>query len=436
MSFLTFYCAVLLTLCGVLFTVKSGFYVFKRPGDIVKCTVGKLVKERNPDGFKAMSIALGSTIGIGNIVGVASAICVGGPGAVFWMLLFAFIGMMTKYAEIYISVKDANDNNRQCGGPMYVMESMFRGSFKRLGALFAAACCVGSFFSGNILQSKSVYEFARLGFGLGFLPVTLITVPLLGIIIFGKDKLYQNFSAVFVPLMSVFYIIATIGIIIANINNVPSALLSVITSAFGFKGIAGGFCGSVLAVALRTGVMRGLFTNEAGLGSAPIAHCSAKVTDPHSQGCWGIVEVFVDTVVVCMLTALAVLSSDIYRLGLSTEPFTLVCRIFEDTFGSAGLKVLCISAYCFAFASIVGWSFYGIKSLQYLSDSAAARKVYIIVFLAFVPLSNILSGDIIWLLTDLFNSTMLIPNASMLLYAGSRALPKNIGRIKTKKAAA
>ena len=174
MSFLTFYCAVLLTLCGVLFTVKSGFYVFKRPGDIVKCTVGKLVKERNPDGFKAMSIALGSTIGIGNIVGVASAICVGGPGAVFWMLLFAFIGMMTKYAEIYISVKDANDNNRQCGGPMYVMESMFRGPFKRLGALFAAACCVGSFFSGNILQSKSVYEFARLGFGLGFLPVTLI----------------------------------------------------------------------------------------------------------------------------------------------------------------------------------------------------------------------------------------------------------------------
>lgn len=436
MSFLSFYCALLLTVCGMYFTVKSGFYVFKKPGDIARCTVGKLLNSRNFDGFKAMSIALGSTIGIGNIVGVASAICVGGAGAVFWMLTFAFIGMMTKYAEIYISVSESKKSGRNSGGPMYVMRSLFGGKFKNIGSLFAVACVSGSFFSGNILQSKSLYEFSRLGFGLKFWPVTLFSVPLIGIIIFGKDRLYKNFSAVFVPLMSVFYISATVCIIIMNIKNLPLALMNIITSAFGLKGLTGGFCGSVISSALKTGIMRGLFTNEAGLGSSPIAHCSAETSDPHTQGCWGIIEVFIDTAVVCMLTALAVLSSETYIKGITDDPFKLICLIFSDAFGNAGLKALSFSAYCFAFASIVGWSFYGLKSLEFLTGDPLARKIYLFIFLTFVPLSNILTGDIIWLLTDLFNSAMLIPNASMLLYAGRRALPDEKIFKKTKKAAA
>lgn len=385
-----------------------------------------------------MSIALGSTIGIGNIIGVAAAIIIGGPGAVFWMLMTGFAGMIIKFAEVYICVDEAKAVKRVSGGPMYVFKTMTHGFIKNFGVIFATVTVFASFFAGNLMQSKAVYRFAEIGFDIGFWPITLVLIPLLLVILIGKDRLYQNFSAVFVPLMSLFYITSVLVIIISNLNNVPSAVLSVFTSAFGFKQAAGGFSGAVLSCALRTGVMKGLFTHEAGMGSSPIAHSSTKDADPFCQGCWGIIEVFIDTVVVCMLTAVAVLSSPIFHEAKISDPFTLITEIFESVFGAFGIKALSLSSCCFAFASIIGWSFYGLKALEFLSQKPIAKKLYIVIFLLTVPLSVLFDEGIIWILTDIFNSAMLIPNCCLLLYFGGEAVSplskiKKVLEIKTLK---
>ncbi len=431
MALLMFFCACLLGVCGGFLSVKSGFFQIVMFKSVWKETVGKLINTKSLEGFKAMSIALGSTIGIGNIIGVSAAILIGGAGAVFWLLLTGVIGMITKYAEIYISVKEARSEDRTCGGTMYVIRSYCKGKLKIFGTVFAVSVVAASLFAGNLVQAKSMYEFLRLGFNIDVLPVTLFTLPLLTIILLGKDKLYQNFSAVLVPIMAAFYVLATVLIIMVNIRNLPNAVLSIFKGAFGFKTIVGGFCGSVLSSAVRIGVMKGLFTNEAGMGSSPIAHCSAADTDPHTAGCWGIVEVFIDTIVVCSLTALSILSSNIYLSGKITDPFTLVCEIFNSTFGQFGLKALSLSAYLFAFASIVGWSFYGIKALEFLSKEKFIKYIYIIFFIGFIPLSNCVGGGIMWTLADVFNSCMLIPNTTVLLYFGGDEV-KNLRKGKCK----
>ena len=376
-----------------------------------------------------MSIALGSTIGIGNIIGVAAAISIGGAGSIFWMLVTGFLGMIIKFTEVYICVKEAKDTSRNCGGPMYVLCKMASGKFKLLGCFFAIVTLLASFFAGNLMQSKAVYRFAYLGFNVSFFSVTMILLPLLLVILTGKDRLYQNFSAIFVPLMAVIYISAVLIIIFINFKYVPSAVLSVFTSAFGFRPALGGFSGAVISAALRLGVMKGLFTHEAGMGSAPIAHSSAEKTDPFSQGCWGIVEVFIDTVIVCMLTAVAILSSPVYLKATTTDPFQLICEIFEGVFGGLGIKALSLSAILFAFASIVGWSYYGIKALEFFTEKSSAKKMYIVTFLATVPLSCTVSDSFAWALTDIFNSMMLIPNSIMLMVLGGEAV-KPLSKIK------
>lgn len=414
---------------GLYLTVRSKFFQFTRLGLVFNVTFKRLFKSRDSGGFKAMSIALGSTIGIGNIIGVAAAIVVGGQGAVFWMLVTGFLGMIIKFAEVFICVKESKDTGRNCGGPMYVLTKMLSGKFKALGYLFAGVTVLASFFAGNLMQSKAVYRFAHIGFDIGFVPVTVVVLPLLFVILIGKDRLYQNFSAVFVPLMALFYISAVLVIIFVNFRYVPRAVVSVFTSAFGFRPAIGGFSGAVISAAVRTGVMKGLFTHEAGMGSAPIAHSCAEKTDPFSQGCWGIVEVFIDTVVVCMLTALAVLSSPIYLKLSVTDPFQLICGIFESVFGGFGIKALSLSAILFAFASIVGWSYYGVKALGFFTKKSSAKKLYVVMFLAAVPLSCAFDDYFAWALTDIFNSMMLIPNSIMLMILGGEAVSP-LSRIK------
>ncbi len=414
MSILSYFSASLLIICGIYFSFKSRFFQF-RFKNIFSATFGKMIKSRDKQGFKAMSIALGSTIGIGNIIGVTAAILSGGPGAVFWMLLTGFTGMTIKYAEIYLSISDAKANNRKCGGPMYVMKNHFNGIFKNVGALYAVTCIIASLFAGNIIQSKSIYRFAELGFNVNHTEINYIILPLLLAILLGKDRLYQNFSSVFVPAMSIGYIIATFMIIFNNIENLHTAFYSIFSSAFGIKAAFGGFCGAVISKAIRIGVMKGLFTNEAGMGSSPIAHSSARNADPHIQGCWGIIEVFIDTVVVCMLTAIAILSTPEYINGNFREPFELISAVFCGTFGNFGVKALSGAAICFAFASIVGWSFYGIKALGFFTESRIYNRLYILIFIMFVPLSAFLDEATCWILTDIFNSLMLIPNTISLL---------------------
>ena len=418
MSILAFFSALLLLSNGVYLTLKSGFFQFKHLSIVFKVTFKKLINGKDLQGFKAMALALGSTIGIGNIVGVTSAVIVGGPGAVFWMLLSGFAGMIIKFAETYISVKDAIQYKRTSGGPMYVFKTNLKGVFKHLGSIFAVVCVFASFFAGNIIQSKSIYRFAEIGFNINPTLITLGVVPLLLVIILGNDRIYQNFSAIFVPLMSLFYISAILFIIVSNYKNIPNAIISILSCAFGIKSAIGGFSGFMISKAIRVGMMKGLFTHEAGMGSSPIAHSSALNPDPFVQGCWGVVEVFTDTVVVCMLTALAVLTSPLFLSGDLSDPFTLICGIFENSFGNLGIILLCISACCFAFASIIGWSFYGIKALEFLNNKPISRIIYTLVFVCFVPLSLKINDTFAWMLTDVFNSLMLIPNACFLLYFG------------------
>ncbi len=421
MTALTVFSALLLLLNGICLTVKSKFFAVLHIKTVFKVTVVKTVKTKDFSGFKAMSLALGSTIGIGNIVGVSAAIIIGGAGAVFWLILTGFLGMVIKYSEIYLSLKTAQDHSLSSGGPMYVFLYKTNGFFKIFGIVFAVVTLFASFFSGNLMQAMSVYRFAEMGFGVDVMPLSCIILPCLGFILMGKDTLYQNFSAVFVPIMSLFYIISALIIVCLNIENLPLALLSVLTSAFGYKPLLGGFSGAVLIKAFRVGVMKGLFTHEAGMGSAPIAHASNINANPITQGLWGMVEVFIDTCVVCLVTALAVLTSPEYINGGYFDPFALICDIFSGTFGSFGLKALCLSSCCFGFAAIVGWSFYGIKSLKFLTESSFAEKLYILAFLFFVPLSTLVNESAAWLLTDFFNAVMLIINSCLLLYFGGKA---------------
>ncbi len=421
MSVISYFSALLLLVCGVYLTVKGRFFQF-RFKSIFKETFGKLIKNRDFEGFKAMSVALGSTIGIGNIVGVSAAICIGGAGAVFWMLITGLIGMIIKFAEIKICLDEKNQNGRDFGGPMFVFKKVFKNNGKKLGVFFAIATVMASLLAGNISQSKSIYEFAKLGFSIEKLPVTIVVVPIVFIIVLGKDTIYKNFSAVFVPIMSLFYIVAIIVILALNYKNIPTALIMILKSAFGVGEIVGGAAGQLLAVTIKTGLMKGLFTNEAGMGSSPIAHCSSKKNNSFEQGCWGIVEVFIDTVLVCMLTALAVLSSSAFDLSYGIDPFLLICNVFAKSFGSFGIKALSISAICFAFASIIGWSFYGIKAVEFLSENPLIKRFYIFLFIIMIPLSSALSGDLMWVLTDLFNSCMLIPNTLLLLCCGGEAV--------------
>ena len=430
MGVISIFSALLLFVLGGYLTVKSKFFQFRRLKLVFKVTFGRLIKSKDLLGFKAMSIALGSTIGIGNIIGVASAIIIGGAGAVFWLLVTGFLGMIIKYSEIHICVKEAGEAGRSFGGPMYVFKNKAKSRFKFLGTVFAFVCVLASFFAGNLMQSRSIYRFAEIGFDLKFLPITVFILPLLLIILLGKDKLYQNLSAIFVPIMALFYIGSALLIILDNLIYVPNALMSIFSGAFGIKQISGGISGAVISKAIRTGVMKGLFTHEAGMGSSPIAHASAENADPFCQGCWGIIEVFIDTVVVCMVTALAVLSSPAYLRGTFSDPFLLICEIFKSTFGSFGMKALSLSACCFAFASIIGWSFYGIKSLEFLTNNKSIRKLYIIIFLLLVPLSKALNESFVWALTDLFNSSMLIPNSVLLLCLGGDSV-STLGKIKS-----
>lgn len=417
MSVWTYFGALLLIFCGVYLSFKLRFYQVLGLKDIFSVTVSKLLKTKDFAGFKAMCLALGSTIGIGNIVGVSAAIILGGPGAIFWMLVSGFLGMIIKYAEVYICVDDALKAKRKNGGPMFVLRGIW-------GPFFAIIVILATVFAGNMMQSKAIFEFIIIGFDITPIAVCLLTIPPLFLIVSGKDRLYQSFSSLFVPIVSLLYIAATVIIIAVNFHNVPLALKLIFKSAFGFSSVGGGFSGAAISAAVRNGMMKGLFTHEAGMGSAPIAHASAIVKEPHTQGAWGIIEVFIDTVIVCSLTALAILSSPCYINGGFNDPFRLVLSVFSDVFGKLGLKSLSLFAFLFAFAAMVGWSFYGAKAVEYLGAGNKLKRAYAAIFALAFPLSLFLPDNLIWSFTDIFNTLMLLPNVIMIFCLADRIVIK------------
>lgn len=415
---------ILLLMAGAYLSIGTRFFQLRRFGSVLKGTLGSLLSRKNSKKeaggftpFQAVSTALAGTLGTGNIVGVATAIVSGGPGAVFWMVASAFLGMITKYAEVLLAVEyqEKDKAGQLKGGPMYYIQKGLQ--LPWLAAIFALLCLLASFGVGNMVQSNSISEAFASAFGLSKPLVGVVVAVAVGLVAFGGMKSIAKLCEKLVPFMAVFYLGACLFVIGVNIQKIPDAVSLVFSSAFGFRAAGGGLLGYTVANAMRFGVSRGLFTNEAGLGSAPIAHGSAQAESPVKQGMWGVFEVFFDTVATCSLTALVILTSGLWDSGLDGAALTTAA--FASVLGDYAAGFLAISILLFAISSIVGWYYYGCCCLEYLSDSKKLLRVYQAAFFVSIIIGASLHLQIVWLASDTLNLLMFLPNmVAVLLLSG------------------
>ena len=430
----------LLCAAGIYLQARLRFFPVLRFGTVLKLTFGRLIKRRDKavlnsaaskgvSPFAAMSTALGGTIGTGNIAGVATALSMGGAGAIFWMWLSALVGMATKYAEVALAVHyrvpDGQGGYR--GGPMYTIIGGLGRRFKLLAVLFCLLCLLASFGIGNMVQVHSVADALAGSFDLPPLGVGAVIAAIMLPVMSGGLKRIGRLTGVFVPVMTLLFLAGSLYVLTRQAGRIPSALSDILRGAFSFRAAGGGVAGFGLSAAMRAGVARGIFTNEAGMGSAPIAHAGAQTASPHEQGCWGVMEVFLDTIVVCTLTALVILTSDVWRGGGRPEGVHLTAAAFTGSMGSFGGPFVAICLTLFAFASIVGWAFYGESCLRFLTGRKAAAPIYRLCFAGLLLVGSVLTLDTVWQVSDVLNGLMMLPNmAAMLLLSGqlSPLLPK------------
>lgn len=402
---------ILLLGTGLLLGILTRFIVLSKFGYIMKSTLLNIFKkgstgEGEVTAFQAVSTALAATVGTGNIAGVSLAISVGGPGAVFWMWLSAILGMSTKFSEVILSVtyRVKDDKGSFSGGPMYYIE---RGvGNKTLAKLFALFGALASFGIGNMTQSNSIAQVTSANFGVKPMIIGIVLAVLTGIVILGGIKRIGSVTEKLVPFMALFYIVGALAIIIMNFDQIPHAFSLIFSSAFSGHAAVGGFAGSTLMMAMRNGIARGVFTNEAGLGSAPIAHAAATTDHPVRQGMWGVFEVFMDTILICTMTALVVLVSGVWDSGL--QGAALTAAAFQKGF-FGGQYIVAIGLTLFAFSTILGWSYYGEKCTQYIFG-AGAVKFYRILYIPLVFVGSIGGLQAIWGISDTLNGLMAIPN--------------------------
>lgn len=398
---------------GIYFTVRTGLFQLTYIRQIFKNTLGKLFskKERSKNGvtpFQAVSTALAGTMGVGNIAGVGTALASGGPGALFWMWVSAFFGMMTKYAEVVLSMvyQTTDEKGNKIGGPMYYIS---RGlGWKWMGAVFSVLCAVAAFGIGNMTQSNAISENFSAVFHVDPLISGIVLALGAGLVILGGIKRIASFTSKLVPFMSVLYFLMTITIVVMNIGQIPAAFGTIFEGAFSLEAAGGGALGYVMMLALRYGFSRGVFSNEAGLGSAPIAHGAADCKEPVEQGMWGVMEVFLDTIVICTLTGLSILVTDSFQTGLDGAEF--ISLAFKTTFREFGAYLLAIAIGVFAFSTIVGWAYYGEQSIRFLVKRRAAVMVYKFIFIALIVVGATMKLDDVWSISDTFNGLMSIPN--------------------------
>ncbi|MBE6587692.1 MAG: sodium:alanine symporter family protein [Ruminococcaceae bacterium] len=429
---------------GIVMTFATGFFQITHIGHWFKSTIGSIFKKDSDatkkDGkktvsqFQALCTALGATIGTGNVAGVSAAIVLGGPGAVFWMWIAAFFGMMTKFSEITLGIyfRRKNKDGEWSGGAMYFLRDGF-GSYKGcktlgrvLAWLFAAFTAVAAFGIGNMGQvnkitinlKEAVFRNADLG-SIGSVPVLNIVIGAVlmvlgGLIILGGIQRIASFAEKVVPFMAIFYFLGALILFFINIDKAGDVFASIFRFAFNNEALAGGAAGAVISKIVAQGCKRGMFSNEAGLGSSVMVHSSADVREPVKQGMWGIFEVFVDTFVVCTATAFVVLSSGLIDLerGVALEGVsdaTLVSRAFGQSFGIFGEIFVAVAIFLFAFTTVVGWSQYGAKAVEYLMGTRAV-KVYQIVFVVAIIFGAVMESSLAWDISDTFNGFMMIPN--------------------------
>ncbi len=431
----------LLAFVGVLMTVLTKVFQVSHFGHWFKKTIGAVFSDRHVtrhtsdksiSQFQSLCTALAATVGTGNIVGVAGAIMVGGPGAVFWMWVMAFLGMMTNYSENVLGIyyRRKNSAGEWSGGAMYYLRDGLgsRRGCKTIGkvlaGLFAFFCLVASFGIGNMTQVNSISGNMEAVFGVPTWVTGLVITILVGLVVIGGLKRIAAVTEKIVPFMVILYMIGTLIIFFVNISHFSAVFTAIFRGAFAAEAAAGGIVGYGIKLAIEQGMKRGVFSNEAGLGSSVMVHSNSNVKEPVKQGMWGIFEVFADTIVVCTLTAFAVLSSGLVNLEtgataaeyvnhagtvLTLTKANLVSSVFNQQFGFIGSVFVAVSIMLFAFSTVLGWSHYGTKACEYLLGEKRTIP-YRVLFVLLVFGGAVMGDNLAWDLADTFNGLMMIPN--------------------------
>ncbi|MCT4626431.1 sodium:alanine symporter family protein [Halodesulfovibrio sp.] len=409
---------VMLTLLvgtGLLLTIMLKGLQFRKLGYSLYLALIKRKDDDAEDGdisnFEALMTALSATVGTGNIAGVATAIAVGGPGALFWMWVTGLVGMATKFGEAVLAVKYRvkDENGEMCGGPMYYIA---RGlGWKGLGTAFAFFAAVAAFGIGNMVQSNSVALAVKDTFGIDPLIVGIVLAILSALVVLGGIKSIGKVTSILIPIMIVFYVGGALFILLTNVEKIGPAFGLVFEYAFNPVAASGGFAGATVAAAIRFGVARGVFSNESGLGSAPIAAAAAQTKHPVDQALVSMTQTFIDTIVICTMTGLVIImfnwDSGLTSSSLTTEAFRLG---FEG-----GQYIVTIGLILFAYSTILGWCYYGEKSIEYLLGEGAV-KPYRIVYIAAILFGSVQKVGLVWTLADIFNGLMALPNLIGLIF--------------------
>jgi AGCS family alanine or glycine:cation symporter len=411
---------VLLLGTGFLLTIVTKGAQFRYLGLTLREVLGKITQKGQAPGsvspFQAVATALASTVGVGNIAGVATAIALGGPGALFWLWLSGVLGMCTKFAEIVIALhyREPDTTGVWRGGAMYTLRKL---GLPWLGTVFAALVSLAAFGIGNMVQANSVADSVRASFGVSPQITGLALAAITAAVILGGIRRIGEVTEIMVPAMALFYLLGGLVILLRYAAELPAALTLVVEGAFTGTAATGGFAGATLMMALRYGVARGLFSNEAGLGSAPMVHAVAQTDHPVRQGLYGIFEVFVDTILVCTTTGLVILVTGTWEQGISGA--ALAGAAFSTGLpGTWGNIVVTVSLGLFAYSTVIGWSYYGETGIVYLFGTRAALP-YRLLWLVFIYLGAVGSLHLVWDIADTLNGLMALPNLlSVLLSVG------------------
>ncbi len=418
---------------GLYLTILFGFFQFTHVKDIFKNTIGSLSKKSDGSGegisaFEAVSTALAGSLGTGNIIGVATALFSGGPGAIFWMWISALLGTSLKFAEVVLSLRFrvATDDG-YVGGPMYVLANGL--NFKFLAKLFAVFCILASFGIGSTTQSNSAVLALEKGFNL---PKWFSSIAILVVFVFiivGGISRIGSFAAKIVPIMSALYIGCSLFIIFKNWALIGSAFRLIFASAFNFKAAVGGNAGFMVNAALKYGIARSVFISEAGMGSSPIAHAASNSNSPVKQGQWGILEVFFNTVVMCTMTALVILVTGALNVSENAGEITMIA--FSKELGPVAKMILAVCLALFGFTTTMSWAYYGEQAIKYCFNPKLIT-LYRVIYIATIGIGGVCAMSIVWHLADVFNALMAIPNLisvvllSPLLYSTVRDYKKSL----------
>ena len=395
----------MLFICGGVLLIRLRGFPLTSPVKVTKSLMGKKVLSS----FKAMTVALAGTLGVGNIVGVATAIHMGGAGAVFWMLLSAFVAMVIKYAEIYLAILYRKKGHG--GAAYYICDGMGK---PILASVFSGLCIVASFTVGNMIQVNAVAQSFESEFSVDPIWVGAVIAIIAFLVVYKGIDGISAFTLRMIPILSVGFVLFSLVIITANHSLLPNIIKEIFTSAFEKSSAFGGILGYLLSDSVRYGVVRGIGSNEAGCGTAPTAHATAETNSPEKQGCFGVFEVFVDTVLLCTLTALVIL---IYPLNIKEyDGIVLAVKAYESYFGEAAGYILSGAVFFFALSTVICWSYYALESIHYFTSKEVYKKAYLVVYCFCCVIGSVLSLDFVWELSDLTISLMTIINCTAVIY--------------------